>query len=167
MSELKDKVVILLVSKPELLPLEKLFLLVHQTYDHPHNKNLEESYKIVWVPISSSETWTDVEERNFELFSCSLPWYSVRQPQLLNSAVVNLIKQEWNFKEEPIMVVLDSQGMVTNSNALDMVLIWGARGYPFSVTREIELWQEEDWTLPLMIDEIHPLLNKWVRPLTL
>ncbi|KAH9708550.1 protein SIEVE ELEMENT OCCLUSION C [Citrus sinensis] len=162
-SELKDKVVILLVSKPELLPLEKLFLLVHQTYDHPHNKNLEESYKIVWVPISSSETWTDVEERNFELFSCSLPWYSVRQPQLLNSAVVNLIKQEWNFKEEPIMVVLDSQGMVTNSNALDMVLIWGARGYPFSVTREIELWQEEDWTLPLMIDEIHPLLNKWVE----
>ncbi|KAK9191781.1 hypothetical protein WN943_020396 [Citrus x changshan-huyou] len=162
-SELKDKVVILLVSKPELLPLEKLFLLVHQTYDHPHNKNLEGSYKIVWVPISSSETWTDVEERNFELFSCSLPWYSVRQPQLLNSAVVNLIKQEWNFKEEPIMVVLDSQGMVTNSNALDMVLIWGARGYPFSVTREIELWQEEDWTLPLMIDEIHPLLNKWVE----
>ncbi|KAJ4710971.1 Sieve element occlusion [Melia azedarach] len=161
-SELKDKVVILLVSKPE-LPLEELFFLIHQTYDHPHTKNLTGSYEILWVPISSSDTWTDADERSFEFLSSTLPWLSVRQPQLLNSAVVNFIKQEWNFKDEPVMVVLDSQGMVTNSNSLDMILIWGARGYPFSVLKEIELWEEENWTLQFMIDEIDPLLNKWVE----
>lgn len=141
-------------------------MLVHQTYDHPHSKNVEGSYEIVWVPISFSDTWTNAEKESFDLLSNSLPWFSIWQPQSLDSAVVKFIKQEWKFKDEPIMVVLDSKGMVTHSNALDMVLIWGARGYPFSVSKEIQLWEMENWTLQLMIDEIDPQLAKWVRHMT-
>ncbi|KAK9277717.1 hypothetical protein L1049_007264 [Liquidambar formosana] len=162
-SELKDKVVILLVSKPELLPMEALFLLVQQIYDHPHRKKLEESYRIVWVPIPSSNAWTELEEESFSFLSNSLPWYSIRQPRLLDSSVVNYIRQVWNFKDEPLMVVVDSQGMVTNENAIDMVLIWGARAYPFSALKEKELWEEEKWTIQLMIDEIDPLLTSWIE----
>ncbi|KAJ0094960.1 hypothetical protein Patl1_15995 [Pistacia atlantica] len=141
-SELKDKVVILLVSKPELLPLEELFLLVHQTYDHPHSKNLEGSYEIVWVPISFSDTWTNAEKESFDLLSNYLPWFSVWQPQSLDSAVVKFIKQEWKFKDEPIMVVLE---------------------FKRDVSKEIQLWEKENWTLQLMIDEIDPQLAKWVE----
>ncbi|KAK0573854.1 hypothetical protein LWI29_014533 [Acer saccharum] len=162
-SELKDKIVILLVSKPEILPLEELFLLIHQTYDHPDNKKLEGSYEIVWIPISFSDTWTDDEEISFEFLSSSLPWYSVRKPKLLDSAVIQFIKEDLNFKDNPILVVLDSQGMVTHLNALDMVVLWGARGYPFSVLKEIELWEEEKWTLKLMIEEINPLFTKYAE----
>ncbi|KAI9169988.1 hypothetical protein LWI28_020690 [Acer negundo] len=162
-SELKDKIVILLVSKPEILPLEELFLLIHQTYDHPDNKKLEGSYEIVWIPISISDTWTDDEEISFEFLSSSLPWYSVRKPKLLDSAVIQFIKEELNFKDNPILVVLDSHGMVTNLNALDMVVVWGARGYPFSVLKETELWEEEKWTLKLMIEEINPLFTKYAE----
>ncbi|KAL3511367.1 hypothetical protein ACH5RR_030768 [Cinchona calisaya] len=43
-SELRNKVVVLLVSKPELLPIEKIFLLVQQTYDHPHQQKIGQSY---------------------------------------------------------------------------------------------------------------------------
>ncbi|KAF2307081.1 hypothetical protein GH714_024737 [Hevea brasiliensis] len=162
-SELKDKVVVLLASEPELLPLEGLFLLVHQTYNHLSHKNLDESYEIVWVPISFSDKWTEAEAERFNLLSNSLPWYSLRRPWLLNSAVVNYIKQVWNFKCDPLMVVLDSQGMVTNSNAIDMILIWGAKAYPFSSSREKQLWKEENWTLKLLVDEIDPLLTRWVE----
>ncbi|KAK1575813.1 hypothetical protein Q3G72_008541 [Acer saccharum] len=162
-SELKDKIVILLVSKPEILPLEELFLLIHQTYDHPDNKKLEGSYEIVWIPISFSDTWTDDEEISFEFLSSSLPWYSVRKPKLLDSAVIQFIKEDLNFKDNPILVVLDSQGMVTHLNALDMVVVWGARAYPFSVLKEIELWEEEKWTLKLMIEEINPLFTKYAE----
>ncbi|KAF5955394.1 hypothetical protein HYC85_008250 [Camellia sinensis] len=90
LSELKSKVVILLVSRPELLPIEVLLLLVKQMFDHPHWVNLQGSYEIVWVPIPSSDT----------------------------SLVVKSIKQAWDFKEKPLMVVLDTQGMVTNLNAI-------------------------------------------------
>ncbi|KAF8390538.1 hypothetical protein HHK36_025065 [Tetracentron sinense] len=162
-SELLNKEVILLVSKPELLPLEELFLLVQQIYDQPHHKKLEGSYDIIWVPIPSSSTWTDAEEKDFNRLSNSLPWYSIRQPWLLSSAVVNHIKQVWQFEGHPLMVVLDPQGRVTNSNAIDMVLIWGAMAYPFSTVREVELWEEAKWTLQLMIDEIDPLISMWVE----
>lgn len=161
-SELKDKVIILLVSKPELLPIEHLLLLVEQTYDHPDHKK-EGSYEIVWVPIPSSDTWTLTEQRSFNFFSNSLPWFSIRQPCLLSSAMVHFIKQEWDFKEDPLMVALDFQGRVINSNAIDMIFIWGARAFPFSTTREKQLWENETRTLQLMIDGIDPLLMHRVR----
>ncbi|CAL5384191.1 unnamed protein product [Camellia sinensis] len=90
LSELKSKVVILLVSRPELLPIEVLLLLVQQMFDHPYLVNLQGSYEIVWVLIPSSDTWTD-------------------RPWLLCSIVVKSIKQAWDFKEKPLMVVLDTQ----------------------------------------------------------
>ncbi|CAL5443064.1 unnamed protein product [Camellia sinensis] len=163
LSELKSKVVILLVSRPELLPIEVLLLLVQQMFDHPHRVNLQGSYEIVWVPIPSSDTWTDVEEQNFDFLSNSLPWFSIRRPWLLSSIVVKSIKQAWDFKEKPLMVVLDTQGMVTNLNAIDMALIWGAMAFPFSTSRENELWEEETWNLQLLLDGIDPLVAKWVE----
>ncbi|KAJ6898302.1 protein SIEVE ELEMENT OCCLUSION C isoform X1 [Populus alba x Populus x berolinensis] len=160
-SEMKGKVVLLLVSKAELLPQEGLLLLLDRTYDHPYHKKLEGSYEIVWISIS--DTWTDAERDRFDFLSNSLPWYSVRRPWVLYSAVVNFIKQEWDYKNAPLIVVLDSQGMVRKSNAMDMVFIWGARAYPFSTSKEKELWDEENWTLKLLLDEIDPLLTTWVE----
>ena len=54
---MKSKVVLLLVSKAELLPQEGLLLLVDRTYDHPYHKKLEGSYEIVWISIF--DKWTD------------------------------------------------------------------------------------------------------------
>ncbi|KAI7998310.1 Protein SIEVE ELEMENT OCCLUSION C [Camellia lanceoleosa] len=110
LSELKSKVVILLVSRPELLPIEVLLLL------------------------------------NFDFLSNSLPRFSIRRPWLLSSIVMKSIKQAWDFKEKPLMVVLDTQGMVTNLNATDMALIW-----------------EETWNLQLLLDGIDLLVAKWVE----
>lgn len=61
------------------------------------------------------------------------------------------------------MVVLDSQGKITNSNAFDMAMVWGARAYPFSISRENEIWGEETWNFQLLLDRIDPLVAKWVR----
>ncbi|CAN6548843.1 unnamed protein product [Malus baccata var. baccata] len=162
-SDLKSKVVILLISRPELLSIEESLFLVQQTHNHPHNKDAEASHAIVWVPIPVSSTWTNAEKENFEYLSNSLPWYSIRQPWLLNSAVATFIKEAWYYKSEPVLVVLNSQGTVTNPNAIDMLFIWGARAYPFSASREKELWQEQNWTLHFLIDEIDPLLTKRVE----
>lgn len=164
-SELKNKVVIFLVSKPELLPIEKIFLLVQQTHGHPHHEKIKGSYVILWFPISTSDTWTKTDEINFHILSNSLPFWSLRQPWLLNSAVINFFKQEWNFNEEMMMSVLDSNGMLSNSNALDMIWIWGPKAFPFSMTREKELWETQDWTLQLILHNIDSLLASWVRVL--
>ncbi|KAK1438173.1 hypothetical protein QVD17_03977 [Tagetes erecta] len=162
-STLKHKVVMLLVSRPDLLPIEQTRLLLQQTHEHPHNKNIEQDYKILWVPVSSSETWTIEEHISFDYLSNSLPWLSIRQPWLLNSAVVKMIREEWKFEERPLMVVLDPQGPVSNYNALDMVLIWGLKAFPFSESRAKELWEEENWSVKLMIDGTDHFLTKMVE----
>ncbi|KAK8627460.1 hypothetical protein V6N13_135071 [Hibiscus sabdariffa] len=162
-SELKNKVVLLLISKPDLLPLEQLFFLVNQTYEHPQREKVEGSYAIIWVPISFSKVWTDAEEKWFNFLSNTMPFYSVRRPWSLNSAVINFMKQEWNYRGEAIMVVLDSEGTITSTNALDMVFIWGPRVYPFSLSRENELWDGEQWTMQLITNEIHPILTQLVE----
>ncbi|KAI3452654.1 hypothetical protein Pfo_009318 [Paulownia fortunei] len=161
--ELKSKVVILLISKPELLPIEKIFWLVQQTSDHPQHTKTEGSYAILWVPISSSRELSLADKTSFEFFSNSLPWFSIRRPWSLNSTVINYIKQEWNFKEDPIMVVLNENGMITNSNAMDMVWIWGSKAFPFSTSREKVLWEQANWTVDLMINGINRLLTEWVE----
>ncbi|KAI8528105.1 hypothetical protein RHMOL_Rhmol12G0125500 [Rhododendron molle] len=163
LSDLKNKVVLLLVSNPELLPIEVLLLLVQQMHDHPQRLTLEGRYEVLWIPIPTSDTWTYTEEQIYEFLSKSLPWYTIRQPRSLHPIVVKFIQQEWNFKQDPIMVVLDSQGKNTNSNAFDMAMVWGARAYPFSIARENELWGEETWNFQLLLDRIDPLVAKWVE----
>ncbi|XP_004309997.1 PREDICTED: uncharacterized protein LOC101307557 [Fragaria vesca subsp. vesca] len=44
-----------------------------------------------------------------------------------------------------------------------MLIIWGVIAYPFSASREEELWQEQNWTLKFMVDAIDPILTKWVE----
>ncbi|XP_061990102.1 protein SIEVE ELEMENT OCCLUSION C [Rosa rugosa] len=162
-SDLKGKIVILLFSRPEFLSIDETLLLVQQTHNHHHYKYLEGSYRIVWIPIPVSSQWTTADATMFDFLSSIFPWYSVRKPWLLNSAVVAFIKEAWNYKNEPVVVVLDSQGNVTNKNVLDMLLIWGVIAYPFSASRENELWQEQNWTLQFMVDAIDPCLTKWVE----
>ncbi|KAI3812439.1 hypothetical protein L1987_17148 [Smallanthus sonchifolius] len=162
-STLKHKVVMLLVSKPDHLPVEETLLLLQQTHEHPHNKNIEQDYEIMWVPISSSETWNLDEHISFDYLSNSLPWLSIRQPWLLNSAVVRMIREEWKFEERPLLVVLDPLGSVSNYNAIDMALIWGPKAFPFSDSREKELWEEENWNVKLMLDGTDHFLTKTVE----
>ncbi|KAA8529662.1 hypothetical protein F0562_034238 [Nyssa sinensis] len=95
-SELKNQVALLLISKPD-LPLEELLLLVQQTCDHTDQEKLKGSYKIVWVPIPSSTTWSRAEEISFDFLSNCLPWYSVRQPWLLSLTVPKWVEDKRNF----------------------------------------------------------------------
>lgn len=60
------------------------------------------------------------------------------------------------------MVVLSTDGVVTNLNATDMVWLWGAKAFPFSASREKELWEQENRILQLLIHGIDPLLTNWV-----
>ncbi|KAL1336540.1 hypothetical protein HN51_030899 [Arachis hypogaea] len=163
-TKLKDKIVLLLISKSKLLALEELLLLVQQTCDHPLNERFKDSYEIVWIPFPSSGTsWTDAEQSSFEFLSNSLPWYAVWKPRLLSSAVVKYIKDKWNYRDDPVIVTLDSNGTVANCNALDMIMIWGVRAYPFSASKEAELWEDQNLTMQLLLGDINPLLAYWVE----
>ncbi|XP_077226691.1 sieve element occlusion protein [Tasmannia lanceolata] len=157
---LKSKEIILLVSKLDISQ-EKLLFILHQTYDHPNHK-ANGSYEIVWVVLPNSISWTRAEEKAFHQLANTLPWYSISQPWSLRRAVVNYILKVWHLDNDLLMVVLDQKGRITCRNAMDMILIWGLVAYPFSTSREEQLWDEASWTLDFIIGEIDPLISMWI-----
>ncbi|KAL8550588.1 hypothetical protein ACS0TY_009133 [Phlomoides rotata] len=145
--ELKSKTILLLISTPALLPLDKAFSLVQQT-------QTKENCVVIWLPIASTNEWSLVDRTSFEFFSKRLPWFSVRKPWQLNSAAVNYIRQEWSFRQDPIMVALDDEGLVANADAMDMMWVWGSKAFPFSTSTETQLWEQANWNIELMINGI-------------
>lgn len=91
-----------------------------------------------------------------------MQWYSVHNPSYLERAVIKLIKEVWNFRGKPILVVLDPQGQVANPNALHMMWIWGSAAFPFCTAREEDLWKTETWGLELLVYGIDPTILTWV-----
>lgn len=154
--ELKNKTVLLLITKPDLLPLDQTYFLVQQT-------TASENCVVIWIPVPSMNEWSSDAKNSFEFFSSRVPWLSLRRPWSLNPTVMNFIREEYHFYDDPIIVVLDETGLVSNTNAMDMVWIWGPKAFPFSTSREKELWKEARWSVGLIINGITPLLSEWVR----
>ena len=126
------------------------------------NKTRSESdYEVVWMPIVESP-WTEDKQVKFEALLGLMPWYSVAHPSLIESAVIKYVRQVWNFIKKPLLVVLDPQGKVVNTNAVHMLWIWGSLAYPFTSAREESLWKEETWRLELLVDSVEPLIFQWV-----
>ncbi|XP_038976303.1 protein SIEVE ELEMENT OCCLUSION C-like [Phoenix dactylifera] len=158
---LRNKEVILFISTLT-INLEKLLLIIQQLQNHPQNGS-EKPFVIVWVPIVFSIPWSNAEERAFKKLANIIPWYSLYEPSKLSLSVIKFIKEAWHFQGGPIMVVLDSKGKVTSLNAMDMISIWGLKAYPFSVSRERELWEEQNWTIEFLLDDIDPLISYWMQ----
>uniref|UniRef100_A0A2N9IWE6 Sieve element occlusion N-terminal domain-containing protein n=1 Tax=Fagus sylvatica TaxID=28930 RepID=A0A2N9IWE6_FAGSY len=100
----------------------------------------EDQYKIVWIPIV--EQWTDELRKKFDFLRSKMPWYIV---QYFSPIVgIKFIKEEWNFKNKPIVVVMNRQGKVEHPNALHMIRVWGMKAFPFTTTVEESLTNRVD-----------------------
>lgn len=114
-------------------------------------------YKIIWIPIV--EQWTDDLLKKFETFRSKMPWYTV---QYFSPIVgIKFIKEEWNFKNKPIAVVMNPQGKVEHPNALNMIRVWGIKAFPFTTTVEETLSSKGD-LMGTIWSDINPNLSGWV-----
>ncbi|KAA0874269.1 hypothetical protein EYC94_25760 [Enterobacter hormaechei] len=128
---LKNKNVFLLFSTLDIKEEEiSLFIPI---YDHI--TKLGNQYKIVWVPIV--EEWNDQLRTKFENLISKMPWYVLHHFAPIKG--IKYIKEEWHFKEEPLVVVLNPQGKILHYNAFHMIQIWGLKGFPFTISVEESL----------------------------
>lgn len=162
---LKRKIVLLYisdlhnVSDQELVIFEQMYLESRQD-----STRLESQYELVWIPVvDKAIPWTELKPK-FEMLQSTMSWYSFYDPTVLEPATIRYIKEVWLFKGKPILVVLDPLGKVVNLNALPMMWIWGSLAYPFSISKEEALWNNETWGLTLLADTIDPSLLYWVSP---
>ncbi|KAB1199854.1 hypothetical protein CJ030_MR0G012607 [Morella rubra] len=105
---LKKKNVLLFISSLD-ISMDEISVL-KPVYDGLRTKD---QYKIVWIPVV--EQWTDELRKKFEMLRSKMPWYIV---QYFSPVVgIKFIKAEWNFKNKPIVVVMNPLSRVEHTNA--------------------------------------------------
>ncbi|XP_074278783.1 protein SIEVE ELEMENT OCCLUSION B-like [Silene latifolia] len=154
---LKGKRVLLLISGLNITS-EDITNLKHITID-------SERDVIVWIPIlKHSISGSDDVKNQLETLQNSMPWYSIHQPSLIEDGAIEAFRMEWGFKDRPILVFLSPKAKELNENAIYMVRIW--QNLPVdNLTREMEeqLWEKETWNLRLLINDIDPIFQEWIR----
>ena len=143
------------ITQDELSVLEQSY---NESRDHV--MRLQSPFEIVWIPIV--DQLTDARQKHFEELLAPMTWYSVYHPSIISKASIKFIKEEWHFRNRPILVVLDHQGRVVSPNAIHMMWIWGSHAFPFTTLKEETLWREEAWRLELLVDGIDATILNWV-----
>ncbi|KAI6700777.1 hypothetical protein NL676_015101 [Syzygium grande] len=148
------------ISQEELSILEQIHSesKLHATRQEMH------PYELVWIPVvDRSVQWTDPMQKHFEGLKSTMPCYTVMDPNLIDRAVIRLIKEKWHFRNKPIVVVIDQQGRVVCPNAIHMMWIWGSNAFPFTTPREEDLWKDESWRLELLVGGIDQTILNWIE----
>lgn len=134
---LKKKDVFLFISTLDISE-EELSILI-PIYDHITKIGIQ--YKILWVPIV--EEWNDQLQEKFETLKTKMPWYVLNYFSPIKG--IKFIKEEWQFKKKPLVVVLNPQGKILHPNAFHMIQIWGIKGFPFTISIEDSFTQSLIW----------------------
>lgn len=109
----------------------------------------EDQYKIVWIPIE--EKWTDDMLKKFYMLRSKMPtWYIVHNYSF--KLGIKYIKERWQFKDKPIVVVMNTQGIVVHPNALRMINVSRMNAFPFTTEKEAQLSIRDDWFEYLIFD---------------
>ncbi|KAJ0074733.1 hypothetical protein Patl1_33302 [Pistacia atlantica] len=159
---LSSKNVLLLISDMKITD-EELFIL-KKMYRASQNDptRAESQYEVVWIPFAHRSTpWTHAKQDQFENCQLRMPWYSVYHPSMIDLAVITYIKKIWDFEENPILVLIDPEGKVINNNGLHIIWIWGGRAFPFTSSKEVELWEHETWTFEFLAGSIDAAIPIW------
>ncbi|XP_062108826.1 protein SIEVE ELEMENT OCCLUSION B-like [Humulus lupulus] len=118
----------------------------------------EKSYTIVWIPIV--EQWTDELKKKYEILRTKMPWYSLQLFSPL--AGIRFIKEHWQYKGKPMLVVTTPQGKVENLNALHLIRVWGLKAFPFDRKAEEIISKERHW-IGSVVNNVHPTIETWVK----
>ncbi|XP_057732618.1 protein SIEVE ELEMENT OCCLUSION B-like [Arachis stenosperma] len=115
--------------------------------------------KIVWVPVVRD--WTlEIKEKFKNLKSRMLSWYVVEYYSLIEG--YQALQQVWNYRGEPIVVVLDASANILNLNALDAITLWGTEAFPFDpVTISIVVSKPWNWFWSAVFKIFRPI-QTWV-----
>ncbi|XP_030972578.1 protein SIEVE ELEMENT OCCLUSION B-like [Quercus lobata] len=151
----KTKKVLLFFSGLDVDNITEYVSILNPIYEKVTSNN---EYKIVWIPIV--EQWTIEMQKKFELLRSKMSWFVVQNFSSISA--IKYVKEQWHYKNEPIIVALNSQGTVEHYNAVHMIKIWGPSAFPFTHRRDEELRKREDWFGSLMI-EFSTDISTWIK----
>ncbi|XP_004150405.2 protein SIEVE ELEMENT OCCLUSION B [Cucumis sativus] len=131
---------------------------LHSVYDE---LGREDKYKIVWIPIINPNEPYEENRRRYEYVISKMPWYIVQFTTKI--AGWRFLEENWQLRDDPLVVVLDSTSKVEFTNAIHLIRVWGSEVVPFS-NRKIDILLEKTWpesTILKFTD--HPRVHNWIN----
>ncbi|KAI4317946.1 hypothetical protein L6164_025767 [Bauhinia variegata] len=150
---LKKKNLYLFISTLDITDEE--IAVLRPVYDHIKTNN---EYNIVWIPIV--EEWNDTLGKKFEFLKAKMPWYVVQH--FGSIAGFKFIKEEWQFKKKPMVVVLNPQAKIQHTNAFHLIQVWGLKAFPFTTSVQNIIDEEVNW-VGSIITGVSPTVETWIK----
>ncbi|XP_057847960.2 putative disease resistance protein At4g19050 [Cryptomeria japonica] len=121
---LQDKMVLFLISKLQIFPTE--FCALKEMYIETCGSH---QFEIVWMPIVDPyhDTWGPYV-RTME----NMPWPAMGDPWSIEPAVLKFVKEDLNFQNSALLIVVDDKGKISNHNFKETIERWGVEAYPFT-----------------------------------
>ncbi|KAK7848895.1 protein sieve element occlusion b [Quercus suber] len=126
-----------------------------------NNKSMKDQYRIIWIPIVD---WTvDQMQTKFEKLRSKMPstWY--RFPKFSFDLGIQYIKEKWEFKNRPIVVVMNSQGKVAHRDAYHMIALGINPLLPITGVPESPLPNGEDSVGQILLGSLHIDILTWMK----
>ena len=100
----------------------------------------KEDFKILWIPIV--DDGDDKQNKALENVN-KIGWYLVKEFNFQTG--VRLIKEVFNYKGSPIILLISPEGKVENPDAKQIISTWGIDGFPFRSSDHTRLTQQWNW----------------------
>ncbi|XP_045808124.1 protein SIEVE ELEMENT OCCLUSION B-like [Trifolium pratense] len=139
----------------------------------------KEDFKILWIPIVNN--WDDIHKEQFKTLKSGIKWYVVDYFSELPGLKIIRDEERIGYIGNPIIPVLNPQGIITNNDAMKLIFQWGIEAFPFRKSDGDELTHKWEWLWKL-IKKATPGLqvkedrytfiyggpnNKWIQYFTL
>ncbi|XP_023547575.1 protein SIEVE ELEMENT OCCLUSION B-like isoform X2 [Cucurbita pepo subsp. pepo] len=125
---LSGKNVILLISGLDIS--EDDIKAIHNVYDELKTRGT--NYEIVWIPIIP-EPYHGDDPKRYEYLRSTMKWYSIQFTTRISG--MRYIKEKWQFREDPLVVVLNPNSKVEFMNAIHLIRVWENEAIPFTQAR--------------------------------
>ncbi|KAH7522196.1 hypothetical protein FEM48_Zijuj07G0112700 [Ziziphus jujuba var. spinosa] len=115
------------------------------------------NYEIVWIPIE--ELWTAERQETLYKWQAHMSWYTVKK--FSSIAGIKYIREQWHFKGEPIMVLMNQQGQVENLNVLPLIPKMGVAAFPHIPMTQESTEAVQSW-LSLLTQSMDQNIETWI-----
>ncbi|KAJ7979934.1 protein SIEVE ELEMENT OCCLUSION B-like [Quillaja saponaria] len=125
--------------------------------DYLKTSKNDHQYKILWIPIV--DPWNETQKNKFENLRLKMPWYvadyfSYKPGQ-------RYINEDWQFKKDPIVVVMNPRGKVVSIDAMPLIRVWGGKAFPFDEAAFQRL-NQANWIEPIMV-KVDPRVTNLIK----
>ncbi|XP_022138379.1 protein SIEVE ELEMENT OCCLUSION B-like [Momordica charantia] len=155
-NSLRRKKVILVISGLNIS--EEDIKALHIVYNELHG---EDKYKIVWIPIINPNDVAEENKQRYEDLVSKMPWYIVQYTEKI--AGWRFLEENWQLRDDPLVVVLNSQSKVEFTNAIHLIRVWGSEAIPFT-NQKLDTLLRKNWPESTILKFTHhPRLNSWIN----